>query len=72
MKSKKHFSHSDAPPLAYSVNGFCAKVPIGRTSVYELIKQGKLKSVVVAGRRLIPATEAQRLLGNTGGANDAA
>jgi len=49
--------------IGYTVNQFINEVvPIGRTSLYKLIKEGKLKSVLIAGRRIIPATEADRLL----------
>jgi len=51
-------------PLAFTVNKFCAAMNVSRTTVYELIKRGELHSVTVAGRRLIPASEAHRLLGN--------
>jgi predicted DNA-binding transcriptional regulator AlpA len=53
-------------PLAYRVNQFCEAIGIGRTSFYELVKQQKIKTVVVAGRRLIPAPEAERLLAGGG------
>ena len=49
-------------PKSYTVKGFLNNVPIGRTSLYKLIKEGKLKSVLISGRRIIPATEADRLL----------
>ncbi len=49
-------------PLVYRINDFCNVIGLSRTSIYELIKDGKLKSVKIAGRTLIPATEAQRLL----------
>ena len=49
--------------IAYTVDEFIRQViPIGRTSLYKLIKEGKLKSVRVCGRRIIPASEAGRLL----------
>ena len=49
-------------PKGYTVDGFLNNVPIGRTSLYKLIKEGKLRSVIISGRRIIPATEADRLL----------
>jgi len=49
-------------PMSYTVEGFLKNVPIGRTSLYKLIKEGKLKSVMISGRRIIPAKEAERLL----------
>jgi len=48
--------------LAYQVDEFCRAVGIGRTSVYELIKENKLKTVMIAGRRVIPASEALRIV----------
>jgi excisionase family DNA binding protein len=56
---------SQPVPLArigYRVNDFCAVTGIGRTSLYELIRDGKIKTVRIAGRRIIPASEAERLL----------
>ena len=52
---------SDAP-LAYRVAHFCKAIGIGRTKFYELDGRGKIRTVVIGGRRLIPAAEAQRLV----------
>lgn len=49
-------------PRAYRVNDFCRMFGIGRTGVYKLLKEGKLPSVVIGGRRLIPADAAEALL----------
>ncbi len=49
-------------PLAFRVDDFCRKIGIGRTTFYELIKEKKIKTVIIGGRRLVPATEADRLL----------
>ena len=54
-------AHSERP-RAYRVNDFCRLYGIGRTGVYRLIKEGKLPSVVVAGRRVIPTDAAEALL----------
>lgn len=48
--------------LCYRVKDFIKAVGIGHTSVYALIKQGKIKSIKIAGRTLIPASEANRLI----------
>lgn len=48
--------------LAWQVNPFCRALGISRTSFYELIKRGEIRTVVVAGRRLVPDSEVQRLL----------
>lgn len=50
------------PRLAWQVNPFCRAVGISRTSFYELVKRGEIRTVVVAGRRLVPDSEARRLL----------
>ena len=55
------FHRSDAP-LAYRVAQFCKAVGVGKTKFYELVRDGKIKTVVIGGRRLIPADEAQRLV----------
>jgi excisionase family DNA binding protein len=49
-------------PRAYRINDFIAAFGLGRTSTYRLIKDGKLPSVMVGGRRLIPADAAEALL----------
>jgi predicted site-specific integrase-resolvase len=48
--------------LAWQVNVFCRALGISRTSFYELVKQDKIKTIVMAGRRLVPDSEARRLL----------
>lgn len=60
--SKQSKSGEAAPPLGYSVNGFCRAIPIGRTKFYDLLRQGKIRTVKIGGKRIVPATEAQRLL----------
>jgi excisionase family DNA binding protein len=47
---------------AYRVNDFCALYGLGRSSVYALMAKGKLRTVRIGGRRLIPADEAEALL----------
>jgi excisionase family DNA binding protein len=50
------------PPLAYRVNPLCRRLGIGRSTLYKMMKSGKIKTVIVGGRRLIPAAEVERLL----------
>lgn len=50
------------PKLAYRVDEACRALGIGRTSLYALIAEKKLRTARVAGRRVIPATELERLL----------
>jgi excisionase family DNA binding protein len=46
-------NHADDEPLAVPVNTAKRLSGLGHTTIYELIKQGKLKSTVVGRRRLI-------------------
>jgi excisionase family DNA binding protein len=48
--------------LAYRVQPFCRSLGIGSTKFYELVRDGKIKTVITGGRRLVPADEAQRLV----------
>ena len=50
------------PPLAYRVAQFCRLIGLGKTKFYELVRDGKIKTIIIGGRRLIPADEAQRLV----------
>ena len=49
-------------PLAYRVNDAIKVSGLSRSSIYKLIGEGKLRSVLVAGRRLIPANSLHALL----------
>lgn len=48
------------PALAYSVEQFCLRYSIGRSSVYEEIKAGRLQIKKVGTRTLISHEEAAR------------
>ena len=56
MTERNHF------PLANSITKSCNRLGIGRTLMYDLIKQGKLRSIKLGTRTLIPETELQRLI----------
>jgi excisionase family DNA binding protein len=49
-------------PRAYRVRELTATGRLGKTKIYKLIKEGKLRTVKVGGTRLIPAEELDRLL----------
>jgi excisionase family DNA binding protein len=56
---------SPLPPeiaLAYRVNDAAKVAGLSRSSIYNLIAEKKLRSIVVAGRRLIPADALRELL----------
>jgi excisionase family DNA binding protein len=41
---------------------FCHAHGIGRTTCYDLINSGKIRSVMIGGRRVIPIEEGEKLL----------
>lgn len=49
-------------PLAYRVDEFCAAAGLGKTTVYSLIAEGKLASIKIGKRRLIPREAARALI----------
>jgi excisionase family DNA binding protein len=49
--------------LAYSVEEACQALGIGRALTYELIMSGRLHSIKVGARRLIPASALHEFLG---------
>jgi excisionase family DNA binding protein len=48
--------------IAYRVNDAARVSGLSRSSIYELIGEGKLRSIMVAGRRLIPTDALRELL----------
>lgn len=49
-------------PLAYSIADASRVSSIGRTRIYELIKEGRLEARKLGRRTLIPAASLRRLL----------
>jgi predicted site-specific integrase-resolvase len=49
--------------LAYRVNEFCRTIGISRAAFYVAVKAGNIQTVMIAGRRLVPTSEVDRLLG---------
>ena len=47
---------------AYRVAEFCAAYGVSRSTVYKLQAEGKLRTVLIAGRRLVPVEAAEALL----------
>ena len=50
------------PPLAWQIDPACNRAGIGRTMMYELIKQGEISPIKVGRRTLIPESELQEWL----------
>lgn len=54
---------SDRPERrAYQVDEFCKAVRVSRATLYTLMKEERVRSVLIGGRRLIPADEVERIL----------
>lgn len=49
-------------PLAYSVNEACRVSSLGRTRLYELIAEGRLRARKIGNRTLIPASSLRALI----------
>ena len=51
--------HPSPPTGTLSISGFCGAYNIGRTTVYEEIKAGRLRAVKVGNRTLIRRCDAE-------------
>ena len=49
-------------PLAHSIKETGELINLSRTSVYKLIADGTLRTIKLRNRRLVPATEINRIL----------
>ena len=59
---------SPIPALSLSVEDAAKALGLGRTFVFQLIKEGRLKAVKIGRRTLIPVTECEAFLSRLGGA----
>lgn len=62
LEAARRQAQSAASIRAMRVNDFCERYAVGRSTVYALIRSGKLPDVMIAGRRIIPVDDAERLL----------
>jgi excisionase family DNA binding protein len=53
---------AEAPKLGLSITEWTAQTGIGKVLTYKLIKAGKIKTVKVGNKRIIPASEVERIL----------
>ena len=60
MRTVKAASKSQ---LAYSIDQAAAATTLSRRMIYRLISNGKLRTVQLGARRLVPAPELRRLCG---------
>ena len=57
-----HIAHPQITPLALRIDEACRFIGLGRTRLYSLIKEGKIRPVKIGGRTLIPVAELKRLV----------
>ncbi|MGK2227272.1 helix-turn-helix domain-containing protein [Devosia sp.] len=50
-------------PIATSINGAARALSLGRTSIYALIKEGRLETVKVGRRTLVKTASVRALIG---------
>ncbi len=49
-------------PRLLTIATWCRVMGFGRSKTYEMLKNGQLKAVKIAGRTLLPMSEADRLI----------
>ncbi len=62
MTDANCFAAREPARLSYNIAEFCAAVGVGRTKVYQLIKDGHLKTVDLGGRTVIMHETAVEML----------
>jgi excisionase family DNA binding protein len=58
---------SEVAPLMYRVDEAAAALRLSRSSVYELIRSGQLRTVKQGRRRLVPVTALAEYVASLGG-----
>lgn len=53
---------TNTAPLAHSVPDACARLGIGRTTLYQLIGNGQLRTFKIGCKTLIPESELRRFV----------
>lgn len=52
--------NSSVPKICYRINEACHALGIGRTTLYALVRDGKLRLIRIGGRSLVPRSELER------------
>lgn len=55
-------NHSKSEPAAFSLKEFCQRYGVGLTSAHEAIKSGKLRTVRLGTKHLVPKESADAWL----------
>ncbi len=62
MEPRGNITNSAPERRALRVNDFCTAYELSRSTAYKLIKEGKLRAVLIGGRCVIPVEAAEALL----------
>lgn len=54
--------HDMPAPLAHRIPDACRRLGIGRSSLYELIKSGEIRTIKIGSRALVPEAELQKVI----------
>jgi len=54
--------HDLPAPLAHRIPDACRRLGIGRSSLYELIRTGEVRTIKIGSRTLIPEAELQNVI----------
>ena len=55
-------THTPPAPLAHSVIDAGARLGVGRTTIFQLIAEGQLRTFKIGARTLVPEDELRRLI----------
>lgn len=61
--------NSTAAPLAHTVNDACRRLGISRTTIYQLIADGQIRTFKVGARTLVPEADLRRFIADKLGEN---
>ena len=61
----RHSRRHSPKPVSATIDDTCQITGLGRTKVYELISQGKLKAVAIGRRRLVLYSSIEELIHGT-------
>jgi predicted DNA-binding transcriptional regulator AlpA len=62
MNDPENNAETELPRRALRMNDFCRAYGISRATAYKMIARGQLRTVLIAGRRLVPVDVAEALL----------
>ncbi len=62
MNSESYAIGPFGNPLLLTINQVAAMLNLGRTKTYEIVRSGKIKSLKIGSRRLIPCEEVEKYI----------